>query len=47
MIEIIMNGLKLNERLSEKKIDAIANIVSQRKSVFEKMIDTKFKSKSS
>jgi hypothetical protein len=45
MIEIIMNGLKLNERLSEQKIEAIANIVSRRKSVFEKMIETKFKSK--
>jgi hypothetical protein len=36
-----VNGLKLNERISEQKIDAIANIVSQRKSVFEKMIETK------
>jgi hypothetical protein len=43
MIEIIVNGLKLNEKLSEQKIDAIANIVSQRKSVFEKMIETKLK----
>jgi hypothetical protein len=39
MIEIIVNGLKCNERLTDDRIDKIAKIVSQRKSVFESMIE--------
>jgi hypothetical protein len=41
MVEIIVNGLKCNERLTEDKIDKIAEIVLQRKSVFENMIEKK------
>jgi hypothetical protein len=39
MIEIIVDGLKSNERLTEDKIDRIAKIVLQRKSIFENMIE--------
>jgi hypothetical protein len=38
MIEIMVEALKNNERLPEAKIDKIAKLVSQRKSVFENMI---------
>jgi hypothetical protein len=41
MVDIIVNGLKHNERLTEKRVDKIAKIALQRKSVFEKMIGKK------
>jgi hypothetical protein len=39
MIEIIVDELKHDERLSEKKIERIAKVVLQRKSIFENMIE--------